>query len=224
MYGLFSAEGDKVVRELLTSDLEVHKVYAVSDWISVYGHLASPDQLEEVSGKELERITEQRTPNGVLAVAPLPPAPERIPDSGWILALDRIRDPGNMGTLLRTADWFALSAVALSPECVDPWNSKVIQSAMGSLFRMPIIHKALDALIAESGLEAFGADAGGKDYRKVELPSSGILVIGNEARGLDPAVSPSLSQVLQIPGQGKAESLNAAVAGGILMAAIPGKA
>lgn len=221
MYGLFSAEGDKVVRELLTSNLPVNKVYAVSDWISVYGHLVSPDQLEEVSAKELERITEHRTPNGVLAVAPLPRSQEQLPDTGWILALDRIRDPGNLGTLLRTADWFGLSAVVLSPECVDPWNSKVIQSAMGSLFRLPIIHKALDALITESGLQAFGADAGGKDYRQVQLPSAGILVIGNEARGLDPAVAPSLDQILQIPGQGEAESLNAAVAGGILMAALP---
>lgn len=221
---MFVAGGDKVVGELLESSLKVEHLFAVQQWIDERGEILERKKLSAVavSVMELRKLSFQEEPDRVLAVAHMPDQPVLLPISGWALALDRIRDPGNLGTLIRTADWFGVSALLLSPDCADSYNPKVVQSAMGSLFRMPFFRDDLETLFRKAALPVYAADAGGKDWRGVEWPESGILVIGSESHGVAPNLREQAQNVLSIPGSGRVESLNAAVAAGILLSAALG--
>jgi len=220
-YGMFRAEGDKLVRELLASSWEPEAVYATEAWWA--DEPAFVARLGEravwVTKRELDRMSDQRNPHAALAIAALPEADSSLPSHGWILALDRIRDPGNMGTLLRLADWFG-AAVCCSPDCVDRFNTKVIQASMGSLFRVPVVETPLAEWLTADLRSSWGADMHGTPAANVAWPAEGILVVGNEAAGLDEAL-PIQNRVV-IPGGGGAESLNAGVAAGILLAAATG--
>ena len=219
-YGMFIAGGDKVVRELLASSWNANNIYALPSWIELNKDLLNqnPDICEAVSPKELERLSFQEHPNDVLAVVNFPKNQAKIEKQGWVLALDGIRDPGNMGTLLRTADWFGAAGVCASPDCVDRFNPKVVQAAMGSLFRVPFQVQPPDEFLMEDGRLLFGADARGKELKEVTFPPDGILVIGNESRGLSLAVQQKINTSVRIGGSGSAESLNATIAAGILLA------
>jgi RNA methyltransferase, TrmH family len=218
---MFAAAGDKVVRELLASHWAVHSVYASGEWLHRHEQELFRCQADctEVSPRELSRISFQDTPMEVLAVAPIPPASD-LPSAGWILALDGIRDPGNLGTLIRSADWFGWGGLMLGQGCADPFSPKVVQASMGSLFHLDLCSGDLATLAAADGRPMFGADLSGTPLAQFEVPRRGILVIGSESQGLSVAVRQSLEGQLIIPGWGRAESLNAAVAGGILMHAI----
>jgi TrmH family RNA methyltransferase len=220
-YGMFAAAGDKVVHELLQSSWAVHSIYALGPWLDRHAdNLAQCGaDCTEVSERELNRISFQDSPMEVLAVAPIP-ASSALPRSGWILALDGIQDPGNLGTLLRTADWFGWGGLMLGNGCADPFSPKVVQASMGSLFHLSLQSGALCDLAADDGRPMFGADLAGTPLSRISLPERGILVIGSEAHGLSAPVRETLQGRLKISGQGSAESLNAAVAGGILMHSI----
>jgi TrmH family RNA methyltransferase len=229
-YGLFRAEGDKVVRELLEAGWTAERVWATEAWWAGPGapwRDALGEAAHTVGPAALERLAGQRQPNGVVAEARMPDAPARWPAEGWVLALDRIRDPGNLGTLLRSADWFG-AAVALGPDCADRFNPKVVQSAMGSLFRVPTRELDLAALLAEDPRPSFGAALDGEAAAGLEWPASGILLVGNEAQGLDAALRPARRVAIGGgPGSGRpggAESLNAAVAAAVLLARATGAA
>lgn len=217
-------EGEKLVVEAVRAGAEILQVFATPAWLDVYpprpwlGDLpvmAVPEvQLEKVSGLE--------TPPPVAAVVAMRPVRETLPDpaAGWVLALDQLSDPGNLGTLLRTADWFGITEVVCSNASVEAYNPKVVQASMGSVFRIQVTYTDLAPWLASLNVPRFAAVLDGEDYRSVEWPTAGVLVIGSESHGIRESVRAVCSHPVSIPARGAAESLNAAVAGGILLARV----
>jgi RNA methyltransferase, TrmH family len=226
----FVVEGEKMVAELLQQQrLEVSAVYGLEVWAQANAALLSPftHLFQTVTAAELGKISALTTPNSVLAVASMPDAAVEmaLPESRLCFYLDGIQDPGNMGTILRIADWFGLPAVFCSPETVDVYNSKVVQASMGAIFRVKSWEIPLETLIdGRAELPVAGAVLGGENVFDRELPQHGLLVMGNEGRGICAATEQLLTHRLTIPRhpEGGAESLNAAVAAGILAALCSG--
>lgn len=225
-YYKFTVEGSKLVLELLAQmRVPVTAIYGLERWAAENAALLAPFNpiFNPVTEAELKKISALTTPNAVLAVAEMP---EDTPfsfgeTSGVAFYLDGIRDPGNMGTILRIADWFGFAAVYCSPDCADVFSSKVVQASMGAILRVPVREVSIDALLAYSpGYPVLGAVLAGENLFQAKLPGSGLLVIGNEGSGISPEVEARLTHRLTIPrGPGSvAESLNASVAAGILAA------
>ena len=208
--GLFVIEGEKGVADLLAGGFPLEEIYATPDW--------SGQRTRDVSPAEMERISHLPTPAPVLALGRIsrPPLPSRGLDHGLTLALDGVQDPGNVGTLLRIADWFALDRVVLSPDCADLFSQKVIHASMGSFSRV-VVHTAdLPAALADSRSPIFGCDLAGEDVHRLPPVRDAIIVVGSEGRGLSKAVRERITTRITIPRQGKAESLNAAIAAAII--------
>ncbi len=224
-YNNFLVEGDKSARELLElSYAEVEFIFALSDWAEKNASLVRKygEKLLIVTPIELKKISQLKTPNQVLVVA------QQLDDAwseekvtqGVSLFLDGIQDPGNMGTILRIADWFGIQYVFCSKECADIYNPKVIQSTMGAFMRVKAPKIELSSLKSKfPDLPILGALMEGKSIYSLDKMSAGILVIGNEGRGISEEVQPLLTHRITIPapvGSG-AESLNAGVATGIIV-------
>jgi RNA methyltransferase, TrmH family len=227
-HGSFIAEGDKTVRELLESDLKTTMVLALEPWIRENENLTSRQSIQpiRISEKELERISLLKTPNQVLAVVNIPrydPGPADL-NNNLNLALDNIQDPGNLGTIIRTADWFGVRNIFCSKETADIYNPKVIQATMGSFTRVRCHYTDLGEFISslDDSIPVYGAFPEGEDLYEAKLSLPAMLVIGNESRGIGPVIEPLISKRLSIPGvrntEGSPESLNAAIATGILLA------
>ncbi|HWB63845.1 MAG TPA: RNA methyltransferase [Chitinophagales bacterium] len=221
MYGKFLVEGDKPVRELLASGFKIDAIYSVSKW-GFAKELVNNPQFEHftVSETELERLSTLENPNQVIAVANMInrelPAPNNL--TGLYLACDNLNDPGNAGTIIRLADWFGLSGVIFSENSVDIYNPKVVSAAKGSLFRVNCYYASLPGFFAENtGLPVYGTFMDGADIYSEKLSSTGIIVIGNEANGISNELLPYIQHRIAIPSFGKAESLNAGVAAGIVI-------
>ena len=214
----FVVEGVKWVDEMLTAfPTHLRKIYATSEWLQTHPNLPNDISCVEVSVNELERISFQQQPNKVLAVADLPKV--SFPDQpGIVLVLDQIQDPGNLGTMIRTCDWFGVSALVCSPDCADAFAPKVVQSTMGSIFRVPIRYSPLDAYLDSLGdIPIFAATLSGRNMNDVSFTKPCCLVIGNESKGISSDVLDKTTVAVSIPRHGKAESLNAAVAAAILL-------
>jgi len=226
--GVFVAEGEKIVSELLQSHFETEGVYALADWLQENSHQIPGDlEVFETSQKDLVRISGLKTPNKVLAVVKMPteePAPIR--QESLILLLDKVQDPGNLGTIIRTADWFGIRQVICSPDTAEVFSPKVVQATMGSFLRVKIIYTELLPFLekAKEKMTVYGAFLEGEDLWGGEVENRGILVIGNESKGISPEVASLVQKKVRIhggrqPGRADAaESLNASVAAGILMA------
>lgn len=215
MYGKFIVEGEKLVRELLHTDLTVDTVFSTVQLPEIK-HLT---ELVEVTEAELAKIATQQQPDKMLAVVSIPPAgaPGLLQDDLY-LALDEINDPGNAGTIIRIADWFGIKQVFLSPNTVDIYNPKTVAAAKGSLFRVPCSYENLPQLMkANPSLPVLGTFMQGENIYLTPLPQKGIIIIGNEANGISAEVEALVTQKLTIPSFGKAESLNAGVATGIVL-------
>lgn len=225
-HGQFLIEGDKMVAELLgQSHIDVSGLFALESWVEKNARF-----LRMVSGKvytvseaELAKISSLSTPNQVLALAniPLETCNSQLATSNLCFYLDGIQDPGNMGSILRIADWFGMPAVYCSPDCVDVYSPKVVQASMGALFRVRTWEVELSEILREtSNLPVAGAVLDGKNVFEEKLPQNGLIVIGNEGRGISSHVAGLLTHRISIPRHpdGGAESLNAAVAAGILAA------
>ena len=224
--GLFVVEGVKMVSELLASNFQIKTIFATQAWIS--GKHLPPDRylvdIEEINEAELKKISVLTTPNQVLAVVYI--KTHKTPDfleGEWVLALDQIRDPGNMGTIIRTADWFGISRIVASAGTVDLWNPKVVQSSMGSIFRMPVHYIDLVTYLEEARKLApvYGAFMEGSSIGGISLGKQGVLVIGSESHGISPATEAQITQKITISSakaddEGRAESLNASLATAIL--------
>lgn len=217
--GQFLAEGSKLVAELIHQRPElIVTIYATSSFLQQNGQSLPAEVIREVSETELQRLSQLQTPNQVVAVVQqMPNNPLNLKKDGWILVLDGIRDPGNMGTMLRLADWFGLQGVVGSTDCADIYNPKVVQASMGSLFRIPYFETDLVAWLTSSGRSVVGAVLQGQPLQQVTFGGSGALVIGSEANGISDEVLELVQQRVSIPSYGGAESLNAAVAAGILL-------
>lgn len=214
----FVVEGVKWVNEMLSEfPSKLRKIFATKEWLQTQPNLPNDISCVEVSLKELERISFQQQPNKVLAVAELPRL--SFPDhSGIVLVLDQIQDPGNLGTIIRTCDWFGVTAIVCSPDCADAFAPKVVQSTMGSIFRLPIRYCELDAYLESIGdIPIYAATLSGMNMQHIDFKKPCCLVIGNESRGISSVVLKRATDAVSIPRHGKAESLNAAVATAILL-------
>lgn len=213
--GLFIAEGVKLVNELMKSKLVIKKLYATEDWENEVSYKA---ELIRVTIDELEKISSLQTPNKVLALVEEPILPTlKIAKNYWVLALDDIQDPGNMGTLIRIADWFGVQSIVASNNSVDCFNNKVVQSTMGSVARVNVHYINLPDFLSSTDLPIFGALLEGKSIYNTSIPQGGILLIGNESKGIHSNCRQLITNPICIPRIGGAESLNAGVAAGILL-------
>lgn len=221
-FGVFTAEGPKVVLELLDSrEFPCKEIFALPRWLENNAQLLerhSIGQVIEVKDFELEKISALQQPNNVLAVfAKKEQDTTPLLDKKITLMLDTIQDPGNMGTIIRTADWFGIGNIICSADCADMYNNKVVQSTMGSLARVNIIYTQLDNFIRQHDIPLFAAAMDGEDVRTLGKLPEGIIVIGNEGKGISEAIFSLATQKINIPRLGEAESLNAAIAAGIIL-------
>jgi RNA methyltransferase, TrmH family len=215
---VFIAEGSKIVQELLRGYAgQIVRLYATETFLLKNNTNALQQRVTAISDTELERISQLQTPNQCLAVVQQLPAADLTKQQHWILALDAIRDPGNMGTIIRLADWFGIETIVLSPDCADIYNSKVVQASMGSIMRVQFHVGKLAEFLSSSQLQVFAATLNGNNVTGFQFPEKGILVIGNEAQGISDDVLSKVTHQIKIPAFGGAESLNAAVATGILL-------
>lgn len=218
--GRFLAEGDKLVREAMCSRAAIREIYALPDWDGLDEAQSAGFDIELIDQKQLDQICELRNPNQAVALIDTPSIAEEIGlTEGWHIYLDRIRDPGNLGTILRIADWYGLKEILCSPESVEAYNQKVVQASMGAVFRVNVRSISEDNLInlaRDSGLLLYATVMDGESIHSQKAEPKGILLLGNEAQGLSSTLLQAASQRISIPGRGAAESLNVAVATGIL--------
>ena len=218
--GLFVVEGRKMTEELLRSSFEMVGLYATEAFLTDYPAF---DEAETVSEVQMQQMSGQDTPPGILAVVRIPKQDEIKVSSQIVLALDGIANPGNMGTLIRTAEWFGIHDVVCSSDCVELWNPKVVQATMGSLFRVKVWKTELPVFLQKAkneGKAIYGALLEGENLFEMKGKPEGIIVIGSESHGIRKEVLPCITHPITIPrvGGSATESLNAAVAGAILMA------
>lgn len=212
-YNCFVVEGEKLVHELIDSDFEIEVMYALKDWIEENQH----DKAEEVSAKELASISLLKTPNQVLAVVKQKKEPLPNTINSFSIVLDKIQDPGNLGTIIRTADWFGIKTIICSDDSVDVYNPKVIQATMGSIFRVNVYYTCLKEYLSNISLKVYGATLNGKNLCEQKLDKdNSVLLMGNESKGISEDIMPLVTNQVLIPKKGKAESLNVAVATSIL--------
>lgn len=212
---LFVAEGLKVVKELLASSLELQQLYTTDEsFIS-----KESKEVTLISENELKKISTLKTPNKVLGVFKIPKKKE-ISKSNFMVALDGINDPGNLGTIIRLCDWFGVSELVCSKNTVDCYNQKVVQSSMGSLTRVQISYVDLSEFLTNTSLPTFTADMHGDNVYTSSLPQKAILVMGNEANGISSEIAELVKNSVTIPRFGdlqQTESLNVATATAILL-------
>lgn len=213
---LFIAEGIKTVTELLASSFKLHQLFTTQSF-NVSNEII-------ITETELKKISTLKTPNKVLAVFKIPEQ-KSVSNNGLIVALDDVRDPGNLGTIIRLCDWFGIADLVCSNATVDCYNPKVIQATMGSITRVNISYVDLESFLKEKQQPVFGAFMDGDNVYKETLLTDGILVMGNEANGISPNIETLITQKISIPRFGSlkaTESLNVATATAILLSEFKG--
>ncbi len=220
-YKVFIAEGEKIANEWLSADTKINMIVATGDWGQEHGALLSKHPEATVcmvQQSELESISGLHTPNRVLLVIPIPEQKEVPFLNEWYLVLDEIQDPGNMGTIIRIADWFGIKHILCQKGCVEIYNPKVVQSAMGGHLRVNIYETEAIEFLKNTRLPKFAATLDGKNVYEAGRHEAGVLIIGNESKGISEKVVSFADQRITIPRRGGAESLNAGVSAGILCA------
>lgn len=213
LHGLFVAEGKKTVNELLNSNYELDQLYSCTADFDNH-----PD-VKRITERQLNQISFLRTTNSVLAVFKIPRKTSPNLD-GLVIALDAIRDPGNLGTIIRLCDWFGVSQIICSKETVDCYNPKVVQATMGSLARVHLIYEDLQEILKKYKGITYGTFMDGENIYTSDLTTKGIIVLGNEANGISAEMEEVLQKRISIPRFGKlqeTESLNVANACGIIL-------
>ena len=217
--GLFVAEGTKVVGDLLAR-YQPHSIFATEEWINSPSCIPLLSKegpgVVPVSPDELHRISFQQHPQQVLALFPLPSVPAITPE-GLMIGLDGVQDPGNLGTIIRIADWFGIDTIICSEDTVDAWNPKVVQATMGSIARVNIVYTNLPDFLGQlpTDFPVYGTFLDGKNIYREELSDHGLIIMGNEGNGISDAVRQRVNRRLLIPDfhQGPtADSLNVAIA------------
>ncbi len=221
-YNVFVAEGPKVVTELLLSNMFSCKaIYAMEDWVVANEgrmHLLR-ERTQVIKDFELEKIAHYSTANKVVAVFEKRLTNEKIPVKDKLtLVLDEIQDPGNLGTIIRIADWFGIENIVCSKNTADMYNSKVVQSTMASLGKVNVIYTDLEQwLNTTTGIQKFAATLDGRSIKEIKATKEAIIIIGNESKGISAEIIKMTDEKITIPSFGSAESLNAAVATGIIL-------
>ncbi len=225
--GVFIAEGVKIINELLeASNISVVNLFATENWLNVNNNLIKklpPNKIIEVKESELERISFLQTPNEVAGIFSKPVFSNSSVEKTITLLLDEIQDPGNLGTIIRTADWFNIKKIICSKNSADVFNPKVVQATMGSLTRVEILYEDLETVLHDHPhIPIYAATLHGQNIFEEKKISNGFILIGNESKGIKIELLNSSVRQITIPKLGNAESLNAAVAAGIVMAALCG--
>jgi RNA methyltransferase, TrmH family len=218
---LFIAEGAKIIAEILQAQCPVDKVYVTQTWIDENEELYEKTKslIEPISEAELKKISLLSTPNQALALLPIfyPAANTLNLTQKITLALDNIQDPGNMGTILRIADWFGIENIICSENCVDVFNPKVIQASMGAFLRVKTYYTDLaEFLSKQETIPVYGALLQGENIYHKTLSKEGIIVLGNESNGISDEVKKHITYAVNIPRMGGAESLNVSIAAAII--------
>ena len=210
-YSQFIAEGDKIIKELIDKGMEVVHIY------STHPEEFNVKEIKKVSEADLKKVTALQHPNHSLAVFSIPTATFNIDDKEWIVVLDDIQDPGNMGTIIRTCDWFGVKKIICSEGCVDAYNPKVVQASMASIASVQIQEINLEEILMDSKLPIYGAVLNGSDYRQQLFNQKGFILIGNEGHGIRQSLQEKINYPITIPKKGSAESLNAAIATALIL-------
>lgn len=209
--GLFVAEGQKLVQELLASHWQIESLYYTTD----HAQLGLPNA-ELCSMADMARMSGLKKAPGILAVVQQNVLPN-FEQRGMLFALDGIRDPGNLGTLIRCADWFGMKQLICSTDTVDLYNPKVVQATMGSLWRVDVHYVELKDYLTKGHKSTYGLDMSGSSIYAEKIEDGGIIVLGNESLGIREELRSCIQHFISIPGSGNAESLNASISGAIVM-------
>lgn len=221
--GIFIIEGIKSIEEFTQSNYQIHSIYYLAQYHSLLPALSANIKLFEVNNAELDKISTLQTPQGILALIHLPEPPVfdiSVLKNTFTLVLDGVQDPGNMGTIIRTADWFGFKQVICSTNCVEVYNPKTVQATMGSLSRVNVFYEDLPSVLKNVKVPIFGAVLNGKSMYKSDWGKEGIVILGNEGQGISPEVMKLITNPVTIPRVGGAESLNVAISAAILCAEI----
>ena len=215
-YGMFVLEGRKSVLEAIDQHPELIEFVISSEESKPLHpeHYSLPES-------ELKKISGLTSGTGWLAVLKKPEI--ETTDSDFIVVLDGVQDPGNLGTIIRTCDWFGINRIVCSKESVDCFNEKTVQATMGSIFRVEVEYTDLKEYLTSFDGPIYGALMEGENVFESDLQTKGALVLGNEGNGVRPEIEKLITHPLHITGKGKAESLNVAIAGGILIAELKGR-
>lgn len=228
---LFIVEGDKMVKEALDTSsnhvFAVKAVYGTGEWLkkNITSEASQDIEIVQISNKELGQVSNLKTPNSVLALLEWKHQDIKTikPENSPLLCLDEIQDPGNVGTIMRIADWFGLQNIILGESCADPFSPKVVQASMGSVFRVSVFETNLADYLTQlrEPVTVYGAVMDGENIYREDLKKNSIIILGNESRGISPAVQKSVTRKITIPPSGKngpgPESLNVSVACGIIL-------
>jgi TrmH family RNA methyltransferase len=222
-HGLFLVEGYKSVSEFINSAYQLETIYHTQAVAPKMLKLSQKTNSLEISSAILEKISALKTPPDVIAVVKIPQWPvlnATTLNKKFAIMLDGIQDPGNMGTIIRTADWFGIENIICSEDCVEVYNPKVVQATMGSLSRMNVHYVDLPSVLADTKLPIYGALLDGENIYSTNFGNEGLIVMGNEGNGLSDEVKRLVTKAITIPRAGNAESLNVAIATAIFCSEI----
>jgi len=217
--GLFIAEGPKLVKELLQNkNARLEQLYALDEWIDENEKVLSTANAVRINAGDLERISQLKTPNQVVAVFKKFESNAPIAKGKISLVLDGIQDPGNLGTIVRIADWFGVDQIICSTDCADLYNPKVVQATMGSIARVNLFYTDLPMWLKQQAkIDIYASMLEGKDVTTMPAMKEGVIIIGNESKGIHKDLAEFANEKITIPKKGEAESLNAAIAAGIIL-------
>lgn len=214
-HGLFVVEGIKSVLEFCHSAYKVQKILTTADAAAKLGKIPQNIKLEEVTNAEFGKISGLKSPQGALALVELPSKltiDQQELRGKHSIVLDDVQDPGNLGTIIRTAEWFGITTIICSLHTVDAFNPKVVQATMGSLARVQLYYTNIEEFISRTTLPTFGALLEGQNIYHTDFGTEGLIVLGNEGNGIRQSLIPQMGSAVTIPRIGEAESLNVAVA------------
>jgi RNA methyltransferase, TrmH family len=214
-HGLFLVEGYKSVIEFINSSYHIEAIYHTASFDPKMLKLSRKINLCEISVTDVQKISSLKTPQDIIALVKIPAWPALTNaqlKQKFSLVLDGIQDPGNMGTIIRTADWFGINNIICSVDTVDVYNPKVVQASMGSLSRINMHYANLTTVLLQIGLPVFGAMLNGENIYTTNFGTEGLIVMGNEGNGLRPDVEQLINKSITIPRIGNAESLNVGIA------------
>ena len=220
--GLFLVQGEKNVSELFNSDFEVVNLFATTEYINKYASLLSDQKLVNLSiestVEELQKAGTLKTNNSVIAVVKCQSYETPVIENNeLVLVLDQVGDPGNLGTIIRVADWYGIKHIVCSTDCADLYNPKVIAATMGSFARVQVSHTDLFEYLSVQEKPIYGAFLEGENIHRSQLSNSAFIVMGSESHGISENISQFITHKITIPNFGHAESLNVAMATGIIL-------
>lgn len=219
---LFIVEGIKSITEFFNEDYTLHSLYYLPELSSKVLNFLDKIKGIEVSSQDLKKISALTNPQGALALFQIPDhklEPSKITDK-FYFALDFIQDPGNLGTIIRTVDWFGMDMLICSDDTTDAYSPKVVQASMGSLARVKVIYCDLKTLLTETEVKIYAATLDGNSIYETDFQQGGLIVLGNEGNGIRSEIERFIQKKITIPRKGKAESLNVAISSAIICSEI----